>query len=91
MQELQLLSDKLDRLIKKYESVQAENASLKQTVSNQLKSIETLNSKLADLEDRLLAVQVGKAFATDKDKSSVRKQLDGIINEIDKILITLND
>jgi uncharacterized coiled-coil protein SlyX len=91
MQELQLLSDKLDQLIRKYEAVQAENTSLKQTVSNQLKTIETLNGKLANLEDSLQAVQLGKTLSTDKDKESVRKQLDGIIGEIDKILTTLND
>ena len=91
MLELQLLSDKLDVLIKKYEQVQAENASLKQTVATQLKSIEKLNGKLADLEDRLLAVQVGQVITNDKDKAVVRKQLDNVIGEIDKILTTLND
>ena len=91
MLELQLLSDKLDVLIKKYEQVQAENASLKQTVATELKSIEKLNGKLADLEDRLLAVQVGQVITNDKDKAVVRKQLDNVIGEIDKILTTLND
>jgi len=91
MQELQLLNEKLDLLWKKYTALQAENARLKDTVSKQLKSIEGLNSKLSSLEENIGSAQIGKAVISNDEKNGVRKQIDNVIGEIDKILNTLND
>jgi len=91
MQELQLLNEKLDLLLKKYTALQAENARLKETVSKQLKSIEGLNSKLSSLEENIGSAQIGKAVISNDEKNGVRKQIDNVIGEIDKILNTLND
>lgn len=91
MQELQLLNEKLDLLLKKYTALQAENARLKDTVSKQLKSIEGLNSKLSSLEENIGSAQIGKAVISNGEKNGVRKQIDNVIGEIDKILNTLND
>jgi predicted RNase H-like nuclease (RuvC/YqgF family) len=91
MQELQLLNEKLDLLLKKYTALQAENKRLKDTVSQQLKSIEMLNGKLSSLEDNMQATQIGKAVINTDEKAGVRKQIDNVISEIDKILNTLND
>ena len=91
MQELQLLNEKLDLLLKKYTALQAENSRLKETVSKQLKSIEGLNSKLSSLEENIGSAQIGKAVISNDEKNGVRKQIDNVIGEIDKILNTLND
>jgi len=91
MQELQLLNEKLDLLLKKYTALQAENSRLKETVSKQLKSIEGLNSKLSSLEENIGSAQIGKAVISNEEKNGVRKQIDNVIGEIDKILNTLND
>ena len=92
MQELQLLNDKLEALLKKYAALQAENVRLKEQVGQQMRSIETLNTKLATLEESMLARQIGgSSVADDKEKQAVRKQLDNVIGEIDKILTSLND
>lgn len=91
MQELQLLNEKLDLLLKKYTALQVENKRLKDTVSQQLKSIEMLNGKLSSLEDNMQATQIGKAVVNTDEKTGVRKQIDNVISEIDKILNTLND
>ena len=91
MQELQLLNEKLDLLLKKYTALQAENARQKDTVSKQLKSIEGLNSKLSSLEENIGSAQIGKAVISNDEKNGVRKQIDNVIGEIDKILNTLND
>lgn len=91
MQEIQLLSEKLDVLIGKYESVKAENKRLKATVAQQAQSLETLNSKLAAVEQQMMALQVGQSLDGDEAKEAMRKQLDTVISEIDKILHTLND
>jgi predicted RNase H-like nuclease (RuvC/YqgF family) len=91
MQELQVLNDKLDILLKKYTALQAENKRLKATMSYQLQSIESLNDKLNSLEENMLTIQVGRAVENSDDKDNMRKQLDNIIGEIDKILNALND
>lgn len=91
MQELQLLNTKLDLLLKKYAALQSENKRLKQTITQQTKSIEDLNSKLSELEQNMVAVQMGRSLLNDEEKIKMRKQLDNVIGEIDKILNTLND
>jgi cell shape-determining protein MreC len=91
MQELELLNDKLDILLKKYTALQAENNRLKETVGQQLKSIETLNANLASLEESMTANRIGDNLGDDNEKNAMRKQLDNVIGEIDKILTTLND
>jgi hypothetical protein len=91
MHEIQLLSDKLDLLLKKYGILQAENKRLKETVAIQTQSIETLNFKLQELEQDMVAVQIGKSVLTDDEKVKMRKQIDTVIGEIDKILTSLND
>ena len=91
MQELQLLNDKLDTLLKKYTALQAENECLKETVAQQLSSMETLNANLAVLEKSVTAATIGSSAADAKEKDAMRKQLDNLILEIDKILTSLND
>lgn len=88
MQELRLLDEKLDLLLKKYAALQDENTRLRHTVSEQLQSIEMLNGRLAALESAMLSAQDNTAPG---HTSGIRTQLDHVIGEIDKILLTLND
>jgi uncharacterized coiled-coil DUF342 family protein len=91
MQELEQLNNKLDVLLKRYAALQAENQSLKETLSKQTKSMEQLNKKLSSLEENMLATTMAGAPSDNKDKDAMRKQLDTVIAEIDKILTSLND
>ncbi|RYD56010.1 MAG: hypothetical protein EOP56_13825 [Sphingobacteriales bacterium] len=91
MQEIQLLSEKLDVLLSKYESVKAENKRLKATVAEQSQSLEALNGQLASLEQQMMSFQTNKSQSGEEEKEAMRKQLDTVISEIDKILHTLND
>lgn len=91
MLELQLLNDKLDLLLKKYAAIQSENKRLKEAVGQQTRKIESLNTKLADLEHNMVAVQIGSNVLNEEEKLHMRKQVDHVIGEIDKILKTLND
>ena len=70
---------------------QAENERLKETIAQQLSSIETLNTNLASLEKSMVAVKIGGTLSDDKEKDAMRRQLDNVIVEIDKILTSLND
>ena len=91
MRELELLSNKLDALLKKYAALEAENNSLKDTIAHQQQKVITLNSQLAKLEENAGSAHIGKTVADDAERKALRKQLDGVIGEIDKILTTLND
>lgn len=91
MQQLDVLNIKLDALLKKYAVLQAENKSLKDTVARQLQQIDALNEKTGRLEEDRHVTDIGKVVADNTDKAGVRKQIDSLIGEIDKILITLND
>lgn len=86
-----MLSDKLDVLLERYEGLKAENKRLKTDMAAQLASIEKLNRKLAATEEKLMAVQMGNAVQGEPEKQALRRQLDTVIGEIDKILHTLND
>ncbi len=91
MRELELLSNKLDALLKKYAALEAENNSLKDTIAHQQQKVIMLNSQLAKLEENAGSAHIGKTVADDAERKALRKQLDGVIGEIDKILTTLND
>ncbi len=91
MQELQLLNDKLDILLKKYTALQEENVRLKETVSRQTASIDGLNDQLSKLEQDMVAAQVSKSKLSNEEQKGMKKQLDHVIGEIDKILNTLDD
>ena len=91
MQALQILTEKLDLLLKKYAELQAENKQLKKTIADQLKQMELLNKKFDSLEENMVAIQLGKNFLDNNDKLAMTKQIDTVVGEIDKILATLND
>jgi hypothetical protein len=91
MQELQLLNNRLDMLLKKYAALQVENRGLRDTVAKQTETIQGLNGKLSDLERNMVGIQIGKTVLSEEEKQDMKKQLDSVIGEIDKILTTLDD
>lgn len=91
MQELDTLNNKLDLLIKKYAGVQAENRRLKETVAAQTLQLTGLNERLAKLEEHMSSGQPGSEVLDEAGKNKMKKQLDTVIGEIDKILGTLNE
>ena len=91
MKNLELLKSKLDTLIKKHKASEAENTRLKEVISAQNSSIEVLKNKIQTMEQSLTGVDLGRIDIVGQDKENMRAQLDNLINEIDKILTTLND
>ncbi len=94
MDPLQILNDKIDQLLKRYTAVQAENTRLKETIAGQIQSMDGLNAKLASLEEQLSAAQLkqpGNAVMDNDEKNALRKQVDKVITEIDKMLTTIGN
>ena len=91
MESLDLLNSKLDKLLKKYAALQADNSRLRATIDGQNKAIQKLNKKVASLDSGMVSVHLGNTGISGEDKEHMRRQLDTVITEIDKILTTLND
>ena len=91
MQELEKLNDKIEKLLKKHADAKTDNQHLKELVSAQAKQIESLVVQLAQHEQQTMATGIGSAVHDDKERGVMRKQLDTVLADIDKILATLND
>jgi chromosome segregation ATPase len=91
MELLDELGNKVQALIKKYALLQAEHNSLQQTLTRQSAQITALTQQLDVTKAQLLAVEVAQALPDAGEKERVRKQLDAVIHEIDKVLTNLND
>ena len=91
MQELTLLHTKLDKLLKKYAALQAEKDGLLATLRRQNEDMQQLNKKVPALEEELNLAKSGDVITGKDDKAAVRKQLNSLIGDIDKLLASLND
>ena len=91
METLELLHGKLDQLIKRHNTLEADNKRLRATIDGQNKVIQRLHKKVNTLEAGMVSVHLCTADLTEEGKEDMRRQLDGVISEIDKILNTLND
>lgn len=91
MQELGTLQEKLDALLRRFAALKAENGRLRDTVQSQARTIGQLGEQLGKAEQQLMAVQLGTAVLEPEEKEAMRRQLDQVIVEIDKILTSLND
>ena len=91
MQALDTLNDKLDLLIKKYQALQVENKRLRDVIAGQSEELEATHKKLSVYEDGLVDRHLGNTLGDDEEKETMRKQLDAVIADIDKILTTLDD
>ena len=91
MEQLDLLNKKLDNLIKKFVGLKAENIRLRATIEGQNKVIQKLNKKVNTLDNSMVSVHLDKIGISGEEKEDMKRQLDGVISEIDKILNTLND
>lgn len=91
MEALDTLNTKLDKLLKKHLAAEAENSRLKDTIAKHDKAMEALHKKIASLEHGMVSVHLGSTVSGEDEKVNMRRQLDNVIAEIDKILNTLND
>lgn len=91
MQEVTLLHTKLDKLLKKYSALQTEKQTLLKTIREQSDQLQVLQKKIVRLEEKSATAKTADAISGKEDKAAVRKQLNALIKDIDKLLATLND
>ena len=91
MEALDKLNKKLDTLLKKYAALESENKRLKDTIAAQIKTTDQLHKQIESMEQGMVSVNLGRATGNEEENEHMRRQLDTVIGEIDKILTTLND
>lgn len=91
MQALDELNSKLNQLLRKHASLETENKRLKDTVAKQIATEAQLKKRITALEQDMVSVNLNDAVRDESEKENMRKQLDGLIAEIDGLLNTLND
>lgn len=91
MQELSILHTKLDKLLRQYLALEAERDALLLTIGRQKEEIAELEKRAGQVEEQLNLDRTGEALAGKEDKQAVRKQLNALIGDIDKLLASLND
>lgn len=88
MTHLDVLQNKIEQLLQKYDQLLEENTGLKKVIAAQTQNIEQLNGTLAELELRLL----NQNEITENNKTKdIKEQLDKIIMEVDKITDSINE
>lgn len=91
MQALDELNSKLNLLLRRYAALENENKRLKETVAKQLATEASLKQRITALEQDMVSVNLNDAVRDESEKENMRKQLEGLIAEIDGLLNTLND
>lgn len=91
MQALDELNSKLNQLLRKHAALETENKRLKETVAKQIATEAQLKRRITALEQDMVSVNLNDAVRDESEKENMRKQLDGLIAEIDGLLNTLND
>lgn len=91
MSNLTVLGEKIAQLLKKYTLLQTEHRKLRKQLGKAMQEQELLKEKIATLEHEALAMNIAKSLPEKKERIAALKQIDSVINEIDKILVKLND
>jgi hypothetical protein len=91
MHPLESLGGKVNQLIKRHASLEADNNRLRAIIEGQNKVIQNLHRKVAELDNGMVSVHLEKAGMDTEQKEDMKRQLDTLINEIDKIVADLNE
>lgn len=87
-----LLEDKLTRLILKQEQYKDEIGRLKQSEALLLDKVSQQNLYLKDLEDKYQSLKVANAIVGNKeDKHLTKIKINTLIREIDKCIVQLSE
>lgn len=86
MQELELLQQKLEQLLKRFVALQADQARLQQTVSRQTEIITDQKERILQLEKeiQLKSIVISASGTDGQEKEKLKKHLDNVIREIEK-------
>jgi chromosome segregation ATPase len=92
-QEIQLkqIHDKLQQLLKQYQSLQKENTKLKDEIQEFKSHHHNHTEELERLRQRTQILQSTKTEMNQEEKKAFEKRLNNYIKEIDRCIALLND
>ena len=92
LEKVDLLEDKLTKLILKQEQLLEENKSLSGRVVSLEKNLSEKESFIKDLEDKYQSLKVANAMVGSKeDKHLTKIKINTLIREIDKCIVQLSE
>ncbi|MEE9349867.1 MAG: hypothetical protein V3U80_07460 [Flavobacteriaceae bacterium] len=92
MEKVDLLEDKLTKLILKQEQLLHENGLLKQTEQSLLIKISEQTKFMKDLEEKHQSLKIANAIVGNKeDKHLTKIKINTLIREIDKCIVQLSE
>lgn len=91
MSALQLLSQKVHQLIRAYTTLQEENESLRQELKALQEAHQLLLKKNQTLEELQATELLGAQALSEEEKIKLRRYIDSVVDEIDKILTSLHE
>ncbi len=92
LEKVDLLEDKLTKLILKQEQLLEENKSLKQKVDLLQNNLSDKETFIEDLEEKYKSLKVANAMVGSKeDKHLTKIKINTLIREIDKCIVQLSE
>lgn len=91
MSALQLLSQKVHQLIRAYTTLQEENENLRQELKALQEAHQLLLKKNQTLEELQATELLGAQALSEEEKIKLRRYIDSVVDEIDKILTSLHE
>jgi glycerate-2-kinase len=91
MEGLNVLRNKVEALLRQHAAVKTALAEKTSALKAKEEELDIMRVQLHKAEERLLALEIGHAIPDAESRAASRRQLDAVIGEIDKILMTLND
>jgi len=89
-QQFNIVSDKLQQLLRQYNRLQKENEKLKQELEEARGREQQTRQKIENLQMQVSILQVASGEMTDKDKKTFEKKINQYIREIDKCIAYLS-
>jgi chromosome segregation ATPase len=92
LEKVDLLEDKLTKLILKQEQLLEDNKSLRQSVALLQNNLSEKESFIKDLEEKYKSLKVANAMVGSKeDKHLTKIKINTLIREIDKCIVQLSE
>lgn len=89
-QQLKTFQEKLQQLVKQYQTLEKENAKLKEELGQKLVQNQMQQQQITLLQQQLDSKQLFSTALSTEQKLSLHKRIDAYLKEIDKCLSLLN-
>ena len=90
-QQLRRVNDKLQQLLKQYQSLQKENERLRQEMDHTTSRYQVLAEQAEKLEQQTEILKLSKGDMNEAEKTAFEKRLNQYVKEIDRCIALLNE